>query len=651
MIICEETTDVTSSQDFESSNFTILASSKAFQILSSNVYTQKVRAVIREISTNAHDAHIEAGIQTPFKVHLPTSLEPWFSVRDFGPGISNESMFNLYTQFFKSTRTSSNDFCGALGIGRMAPFTIVDSFLVTSFRGGHANTYCVFKDERGTPKLSLLSANKTDEPDGLQVHVQVERGLFEKFKEEAAFVYSFFKQIPEINDPSVLSEIQKNNAFDIEADDYKINYKKERIYHELYAVMGNVAYSIDRSAYSKEIPFDLYGQIEFEMGSLSFNPGRESLALDKTTLENIKKKLGGLRDAVIKNTIQKISDIENLFEKYLFASTIGISEVRASKNWINVMNYYDNYHNSYKPEQDRLEEYTIYYPHYYRQSVCEKQTIKPQENCEYFIKNDKVKISRERIRAYVLSTKKNVAIVSQENADAMHIPTSRIFSVDKIPTIKRAPKASTSSTKIDKLCVNGYRTTTTVIPAEDKVYVEGMGTSRNSDHPWMNSDYKIKKILKFLLKHDLIDRTFHVFLVKSSMAKTKKFKGDSSWIKFEDFLKKKVDGKIFYTYNDLDENTAQKISRMYKLLPNNKNIQEKTEFIKEYKEYKENYDCDGIEEVPFVKFENHPICKKVGEFSKKYPMISIIDSYNMFSKENLDVVVDYIQTVDKNQGE
>ena len=41
-------------------NFTIKTSSKAFKILSDNLYADKVSAVIREYSTNAYDAHVEA---------------------------------------------------------------------------------------------------------------------------------------------------------------------------------------------------------------------------------------------------------------------------------------------------------------------------------------------------------------------------------------------------------------------------------------------------------------------------------------------------------------------------------------------------------------------------------------------------------------
>ena len=41
------------SSDFEQSNYTIEATAKAFSILSDQLYSNKIRAVIRELSSNA----------------------------------------------------------------------------------------------------------------------------------------------------------------------------------------------------------------------------------------------------------------------------------------------------------------------------------------------------------------------------------------------------------------------------------------------------------------------------------------------------------------------------------------------------------------------------------------------------------------------
>ncbi len=60
-ILSNDKRDVSISNDFKTSEFKIQASAKAFEILSSNIYTNKVRAVIREYNCNAYDAHVAAG--------------------------------------------------------------------------------------------------------------------------------------------------------------------------------------------------------------------------------------------------------------------------------------------------------------------------------------------------------------------------------------------------------------------------------------------------------------------------------------------------------------------------------------------------------------------------------------------------------------
>ena len=62
------------------SGFTIAQTSKMFKILSDSLYSDKVMAVIRELSTNAYDSHISAGNKNPFKVTLPTAANPNFTV-------------------------------------------------------------------------------------------------------------------------------------------------------------------------------------------------------------------------------------------------------------------------------------------------------------------------------------------------------------------------------------------------------------------------------------------------------------------------------------------------------------------------------------------------------------------------------------------
>ena len=92
--------------------YSIKASAKAFKILSDGLYSDKIATPIRELSTNAYDAHVPKGnIHTPFDVHLP-SMQAWFAIRDYGIGMSKQELQTTYTTYFDSNKTHSNDFVG-----------------------------------------------------------------------------------------------------------------------------------------------------------------------------------------------------------------------------------------------------------------------------------------------------------------------------------------------------------------------------------------------------------------------------------------------------------------------------------------------------------------------------------------------------------
>ena len=184
MKLQNEVNNVVRSDDFEQSNYTIEASAKAFSILSDGLYSNKIRAVIRELSTNAYDAHVEAGkSKVPFNVTMPDRFNPQFAIRDFGTGLSHEDCMNLYTTYFGSTKTNTNDAVGCLGLGSKSPFAYTDSFIVTSYHNGKVRVYNSFKDEHNKPVFALMSEDDTTEANGLHVLFSVYTDDIEEFKQ------------------------------------------------------------------------------------------------------------------------------------------------------------------------------------------------------------------------------------------------------------------------------------------------------------------------------------------------------------------------------------------------------------------------------------------------------------------------------------
>lgn len=302
--------------------FRIRNSAKAFSILSSGLYANKVKAIIRELSCNAVDSHVAAGkVNTPFDVHLPNALEPHFSIRDYGTGLSHDQVTNIYTTYFESSKTDSNAFIGALGLGSKSPFSYTDNFTVTAIKDGRKGIYTAFINEQGVPSIARMMDEATTDPSGVEVKFSVnDRYDFDKFRQEARNVYKYFKLQPVVSGVSdfVVPEIVYADK-DIIAGVHSVSGSTVSM-----AIMGNIAYPIDVPASDLSIDADIrrvlkYGLImEFNIGELDFQASREGLSYIPSTIAAIKTKLDATVAELSTRLATEADQIENAWERSYF---------------------------------------------------------------------------------------------------------------------------------------------------------------------------------------------------------------------------------------------------------------------------------------------------------------------------------------------
>ena len=96
-------------------DFNIELNASMYNMLTKNMYNDRILAPIREWSTNAIDACIAANKPVKFDVILPTLLDPIFSVRDYGTGLTEEEIFGLFSTLGASTKRDSNKYTGTYG--------------------------------------------------------------------------------------------------------------------------------------------------------------------------------------------------------------------------------------------------------------------------------------------------------------------------------------------------------------------------------------------------------------------------------------------------------------------------------------------------------------------------------------------------------
>jgi hypothetical protein len=306
----------------EIGEFRIRNSAKAFSILSSGLYANKVRAIIRELSCNAVDSHAAAGCKnTPFDVHLPNTLEPHFSIRDYGVGLSHDQVTQIYTTYFESTKTNSNAFIGALGLGSKSPFSYTDNFTVTAIQNGRKGIYTAFINESGVPSIALMMSEETDEPAGVEVKFSVnDRYDFDKFRQEARVVYKHFALRP---------VVLGNADFQFVDAEYEsrdivpgVHSFKDRSVSA--AIMGNIAYPIEVPAADSSIPPELKQllvcglEMHFDIGELDFQASREGLSYIPSTVAAIRAKLEQVNAALTVVIAKEADAIENLWDRAVF---------------------------------------------------------------------------------------------------------------------------------------------------------------------------------------------------------------------------------------------------------------------------------------------------------------------------------------------
>lgn len=299
-----------------SASTSIKMTGKVFQIISAGLYKDRILAILRELSTNAWDSHIAAGETRDFEVSLPTPLKPEFRIRDFGTGMSEETVFQVFNCLFESTKTESNDYNGMLGLGSKSPFSYTKMMAVASYQNGVVKWYNMFVDETGLPSLTKLGEAETTEPNGLEISFNVNTTDFEAFKTAAVTVRKSFVRgpKPKFNLPLTHAEMEEfvPGVFVSKKEDSwaQYDYYSQRCF---YAIQGNVAYPIPgkqtQAFWSLGIDkaHDVY--IEFPIGTLEFATSREELAVTPANSEVLKERMQGAAEAVSRKLEKLLDDI------------------------------------------------------------------------------------------------------------------------------------------------------------------------------------------------------------------------------------------------------------------------------------------------------------------------------------------------------
>jgi len=300
-------------------------------ILRDQLYSNKILANVREYTTNAVDAHTEAGlINRPVEVTLPNRMSPYFKVRDFGFGLSDDDIHNVYAFYGESTKRNSNEMTGMLGIGSKSAFAYGDNFVINSFVDGKKNSYNAYIDDTQVGQISKLSSEDTDEERGIEIIVPVKSDDYNEFKDEAYNLFQHFKVRPIVKGVEKFKYDDKGVLFS--GEDWSWGNGKLDRYDrgEAVAVMGNIGYPLEER--SLNIPNDeehtglstlLCGNLTLnvDIGDVEISASRENLQYTDYTRKQIIKKLKKVRDEIKDVVMEQFKGAKTMFEsKCLYGS-------------------------------------------------------------------------------------------------------------------------------------------------------------------------------------------------------------------------------------------------------------------------------------------------------------------------------------------
>lgn len=360
-----------------------------FAVLTSSLYKDKPRAVVRETLANAVDAHRQRdalfGGATPEalaadpsnsvlraqfndllerryavpgtkpKLHLPSRMEPWFSVEDFGLGLTPEQIMGelktnedgstyreggIYTTLFASDKRENNQAIGAYGLGSKSPFSISDVFTVHSFVGGVEHRYMMYLGVDGSPLVNWLTEDspiQTERPNGVIVRIDnIPMNISAQLVDSVRYM---MLTLDEHERPIVDGDFSIPQPLEFEFITPQIGKTKHNLLNSsVYVSTGGVLYPVETAKIKETLSPAECGVFEsyisdstslvafMPLGSIAIPPSREEISYDEVSMENVTE--------VLRVAIQK--SVEEA-KKILEETSVGAIHILGAVNKVKLL--------------------------------------------------------------------------------------------------------------------------------------------------------------------------------------------------------------------------------------------------------------------------------------------------------------------------
>jgi hypothetical protein len=291
---------------------TIKTSRKTFRMVIDGIYSDKIGSIVQEIAANAFDSHLRAKQDRPFFVHCPTAMKPEFFVRDFGVGMTDKVMEEVYIVVGESDKDMSDDEVGMWGLGSKSPFAYSDQYFITCYDGETARHYGYGIAEDGVPTLYLMQTEPSDESRGVRVGFSVEAKDFELFKTAIQKVSIGHNGAFESNVPlkTIGEEAFSGEGWQCFKESSLGSYG-----NRWFARQGCILYPISNQ--HVKLPQESHGTsltyiLDCPIGTVKITTSREAIAYEESVTDYLTARIKTVVDEIRDAVWQEVKDIESV---------------------------------------------------------------------------------------------------------------------------------------------------------------------------------------------------------------------------------------------------------------------------------------------------------------------------------------------------
>jgi hypothetical protein len=311
----------------EQSKFSIAVNGKAFQLLVAGIYSDRIGSIVRELMSNADDAHRRVGNPAPFDVRVPNDLNPTFSIRDYGCSMTHEFVMQSYSTLFESSKSNSNDETGAFGLGAKAFLAYTDTCGITCWMDGEERVYMIMLDEDAIPTVTLISRTPSHAPTGVEVSFATDPTDFGAFRyavEHSMLAYPTL--------PRVVGDLNGGKTVKVPEPYWTSEDGSLRLYstNDLptsYVVQGSALYPPYRSLW---LPSALRSSfiLTVPIGSVPVTASREALTYDADAEQHLLGMFNAQIEEYRITTLAAVVNADSLLKRLKLAS-----EMQHLLNW------------------------------------------------------------------------------------------------------------------------------------------------------------------------------------------------------------------------------------------------------------------------------------------------------------------------------